>query len=259
MSPGAGARIRRPRRCRARLPAMSHAGPPRQRFLTRAGVACLLAAVGALTAPTVVADTATSARCALVSVALDSVTAVAPLVPGTEVEVRVGELAPAVDELELLLALDDGTAIPVRLTPQLGAHTTRFRWVVPNLPTSSARLRVRVGCDGEEIDAGESAAFEIAPRPDLPATSLRFAVGEWWATAGVPQVPVELAKRPERVRAPHTRSRLHQHATVRHHRTSPPPNGAPAPHAAAKEAHHALTSASGPSCSTRPRSVPRRE
>ncbi len=85
-----------------------------------------------------------------------------------------------VEEVELLLSVE-GRTFPVRVTPQLAARAGALLWRVPNLPSRRARLTIRYGLDGAEIEGEESSAFEILPSADEPPAILAFRQGEWWA------------------------------------------------------------------------------
>jgi hypothetical protein len=88
-------------------------------------------------------------------------------------------LPQGVEELELLLVVE-GRESPVRVTPQLVAPAGVFLWRVPNLPSPRARLLIRYGLDGEEIEDARSAPFEILPAGNEPPAALAFRYGEWW-------------------------------------------------------------------------------
>ena len=85
-----------------------------------------------------------------------------------------------VEELELLLTVE-GRELPVRVTPQLCARAGVLVWRVPNLPSGRARLTVRFGLEGEEIESAPSVSFEILPADGEPPAVLAFREGEWWA------------------------------------------------------------------------------
>src|SRR6266508_2812019 len=85
-----------------------------------------------------------------------------------------------VEELELLLSVE-GRELPVRVTPQLAARAGTLVWRVPNLPSRRARLTVRFGLEGREVESASSAAFEILPSQNEPAAVLVFREGEWCA------------------------------------------------------------------------------
>jgi hypothetical protein len=92
-------------------------------------------------------------------------------------------LPQGVEELELLLVIE-GRESPVRVTPQLVAPAGLFLWRVPNLPSRRARLMIRYGLDGEEIEDAPSALFEILPASSGPPAVLAFRHGEWWTEEG---------------------------------------------------------------------------
>lgn len=101
--------------------------------------------------------------------------------------VRAGETAKiewrglprGVEELELLLTIE-GRESPIRVTPQLAAEAGLLLWKVPNLPSRRARLAIRYGLEGEEIENDPGAAFEILPAAGEPLAALEFRRGEWW-------------------------------------------------------------------------------
>ncbi len=84
-----------------------------------------------------------------------------------------------VKELELLLTIE-GRELPIRVTPQLAAQAGLLLWRVPNLPSPRARLAIRYGLDGEEIENEPGAAFEILPAAGDAPAALEFRQGEWW-------------------------------------------------------------------------------
>lgn len=84
-----------------------------------------------------------------------------------------------VEELELLLSIE-GRELPIRLTPQLAPSAGSLLWRVPNLPSRRARLTIRFGIDGEEVESAPSGAFEILPSREEPMTRIVFRDGEWW-------------------------------------------------------------------------------
>jgi hypothetical protein len=55
------------------------------------------------------------------------------------------------EEGELVLSLDGGLTFPIRLTPEMSACSGSFRWRVPDLATSRARVALRTG-SGEESE-----------------------------------------------------------------------------------------------------------
>lgn len=101
---------------------------------------------------------------------------------GAPFEVRWSAVPAEVDELELLLEMDESAKLEVRLTPQLVASTRTHVWYVPDLPTQAARIRIRVGIGGHEIDGPASAPFTIvAARPGRVAP-VHYHEGEWWTS-----------------------------------------------------------------------------
>ncbi|HKF44599.1 MAG TPA: hypothetical protein VKG01_15990 [Thermoanaerobaculia bacterium] len=84
------------------------------------------------------------------------------------------------DELELLLSIEEHE-LPIRLTSELSPRAGTLLWRVPNLPSRRARLTIRFGIEGEEIESVPSDVFEIRPSRDEPLASVVFRDGEWWA------------------------------------------------------------------------------
>jgi len=80
---------------------------------------------------------------------------------GDVLELSWSELPAGIDECEILLSLDDGRTWPVRVSPELERAERRYRWRVPNLPSPTARLRLRLGGARGERLAPVSAAFRI--------------------------------------------------------------------------------------------------
>ena len=120
--------------------------------------------------------------------------------PGTGGVVRAGEwtevawpaLPGNVDEFEILLSLDDGASFTIRLTPRLDPGVGAYRWLVPNLPSTRARLQLRVGIDHHEIEGPLGAPFEIRGERTLAVASVRWFEGEWWLASHVwPVSPLE--------------------------------------------------------------------
>ena len=70
---------------------------------------------------------------------------------GEVVTLRWTSLPPETEEFELLLSLDGGRQF-IRLTEMQEPDLESLEWRVPNLPSSDAHLRLRVGLNGEEID-----------------------------------------------------------------------------------------------------------
>jgi hypothetical protein len=94
-----------------------------------------------------------------------------------------------VEELELLLSIDGGRTFPLRLTPQIDPRSGSFTWVVPRVAAQAARLRIRFGRDGDEIEGEPGAPFSIyVPALLRPAPFLRRD-GEWWIAEDRCSVP----------------------------------------------------------------------
>lgn len=115
--------------------------------------------------------------------------------------VRWSALAPDVEELELLLSLDGGRSYSLRLTPQLAPGSGSFHWLVPNLPTEHARIRVRYGRRGAECDAEAGGVFRIVGA-SLPTSAVRYRAGEWWTGSHAPRDSGGLEPHEDRVHRP---------------------------------------------------------
>ncbi len=103
------------------------------------------------------------------------------LFAGQRVTVTWDGLPEGVREVELLLSLDGGRRFPVRLTESFDPAPGAFSWLVPSLPASAARLRLRYGRAGrEEEDAEPSAPFGIYVPPSSPAARPERREEEWW-------------------------------------------------------------------------------
>jgi len=124
-----------------------------------------------------------------VRVAIEQPAAGERLLAGSTTAVRWTQLPAEVEEFELLLTLDGARSFTVRLTPQSDPTSEELSWEVPNLPAREARLRLRVGIGGQEIESEPSAPFAIVGSYDAPTTPLYFADGELW-TFPVPVPPI---------------------------------------------------------------------
>jgi hypothetical protein len=96
------------------------------------------------------------------------------------VEVRWEALPEGAEEGELLLSLDGGATFPLRIGPRLDPSARSAWWVVPALPAGAARLRLRVGIEGREIECEPSGLFEIVTRPGATQVSFLLRDDEWW-------------------------------------------------------------------------------
>jgi hypothetical protein len=74
--------------------------------------------------------------------------------------------------------------LQVRLTPQLAGATRSFLWKVPNLLAARARLRLRWGLDGIEVEGEPSAPFAILPDRTSRFDGVRSRCGELWLSDG---------------------------------------------------------------------------
>jgi len=101
---------------------------------------------------------------------------------GELVDVRWTALARDVEEFELLLSLDDGRHFSLRLTVMLNPRLRTYSWRVPNLPTETARIRLRVGREGRETEAEIGEAFRIVGAKDAVVAQPSFRDGELWMT-----------------------------------------------------------------------------
>jgi hypothetical protein len=95
------------------------------------------------------------------------------LVPGQVVRIKWTSDFPDVDltmcEAEVLLSLDGGRTIYMRLTEQRDPTLQYFDWTVPNTPTNEAVLDIRFGCLNlypETRSIQLRSAFVISPSPN---------------------------------------------------------------------------------------------
>lgn len=108
----------------------------------------------------------------------------ATLLAGSEAELEweaLGSL-PGVEEWEAFLSLDGGRTYPIRITPHLDQDLRRVRWRVPALPTSDARLLLRLGDEHRETPVELPQRFSIAatavPEPAFPLAAVAPGAGE---------------------------------------------------------------------------------
>jgi hypothetical protein len=94
------------------------------------------------------------------------------LVPGQVVRIQWKADFPDVDltmcEAEVLLSLDGGRTIYMRLTESRNPTRQYFDWTVPNAPTNEAVLDIRFGCLNiypETRSVQLRSAFVISPTP----------------------------------------------------------------------------------------------
>jgi hypothetical protein len=102
---------------------------------------------------------------------------------GAVVEVSWAGVPASAEEVELLLSLDGGRRVAVRLTEELSSRDHSYLWRVPNLSARQAALVLRMGIEGHEIESAPSAVFEITPEPARPAVPVDWRAGELWLSA----------------------------------------------------------------------------
>jgi hypothetical protein len=123
--------------------------------------------------------------CLFIPLALSAIPALAfgmPLAPaaleapaavsvGQTLEIRWSGVPSTAEEIELVLSLDGGRSFHLRVSDRLEGRVETWRWRVPDLPTRSARLMLRMGDRAGEHIVALSPTFEIlrggsVPRPD---------------------------------------------------------------------------------------------
>ncbi len=104
---------------------------------------------------------------------------------GDVVTLRWTAPGPGFEELEILLSVDGGRTFPLRVSPQLDPAAGEYRWRVPDLTTSGARLRVRIGDEHRELECEPSAAFRIVGDRAL-APGVVHEAG-WWDGPDAPR------------------------------------------------------------------------
>jgi hypothetical protein len=99
---------------------------------------------------------------------------------GQIVELRWSTPPADVEELEVMLSLDGGRTYDVRISPEIDPRTKVWRWRVPNLPTSEARLRLRLGSRRGEREGQPTPPFTILGAGDRPIERRQVHEGRWW-------------------------------------------------------------------------------
>jgi hypothetical protein len=95
-----------------------------------------------------------------------------------------------IGEMEVLLSLDGGRTFPLRVTREMSEGTHQLNWRVPNLPTTSARLALRVGTEDEgEVIRDVSGEFTILAADTEPLEDVRPFRGEWRAGEALAEMP----------------------------------------------------------------------
>ena len=104
---------------------------------------------------------------------------------GSVIEVSWSGVPKSSEEGELLLSLDGGRRVALRLTEQISPRGRSYFWRVPNLSARRAALVLRMGIAGREVESAPSAPFEILLGPSRPDQRIALRAGELWlAEAG---------------------------------------------------------------------------
>ena len=108
----------------------------------------------------------------------------------TVIEWSAASLPDHAEEWEAFLSFDGGKYYAVRITPHLDAGTRQFRWRVPNVAASSARILIRVGDEKDERVVEFPQTFRIVPGTDSldPNVSTTEASGESALPASPPVI-----------------------------------------------------------------------
>ena len=104
------------------------------------------------------------------------------LEPGRAVRVTWSPLPKDTEEFELLLKFESPFPAKIRLTECKDPELDSLAWVVPRIPCERARLLLRRGEGGREIDWAWSRTFSIRGSPYAPVQRTAFYRGEMWAT-----------------------------------------------------------------------------
>lgn len=127
----------------------------------------------------------------LVALSLSGGSDAVPALPGTarpslearqsaRVALPGGEALAGFDEAELVLSLDGGASYPIRVSRRLDTGAGEVEWVVPALPSHSARLGLRAGRKGAETLVAVSAGFAIHLGDGVPPERVVAAVNDLW-------------------------------------------------------------------------------
>jgi hypothetical protein len=111
----------------------------------------------------------------------------------TVIEWSASSLPAHAEEWEAFLSLDGGKYYAVRITPHLDARLRSFRWRVPNLAASNARILIRVGDERDEEVIAFAQTFRLVAGPasfshDWTGTLLADGGGEPAIPAAPPTV-----------------------------------------------------------------------
>jgi hypothetical protein len=96
------------------------------------------------------------------------------------VEIRWSPLPEDVEEMEVLLSVDGRDAVSIRLTPQIDPRAGSTLWDVPRIAVTAARLRIRYGRNGREVDGEPGEPFSISVSPGFGMATLLHRDGELW-------------------------------------------------------------------------------
>jgi len=116
--------------------------------------------------------------------------------PGDVIELEWSVEGGDVDELEVVLAVDEGRRFTVRVTPELEPTAHRWSWKVPDLPSAHARLAIRYGEEEEERISEPTPEFRIerkAKQASAPTVARVWISrpgqsADWWDEADAPPV-----------------------------------------------------------------------
>jgi hypothetical protein len=109
---------------------------------------------------------------------------------GQTVVLRWSALPAEVEELEIVLSLDGGGSYRVRVSPELEGREGEYRWRVPDLPTSHARLMLRMGREEGECVGALSREFRIVHAEGAPRPELDYHEGQLWTGLDPPEGPI---------------------------------------------------------------------
>lgn len=104
------------------------------------------------------------------------------LEPGQKVRITWSRLPPDTEEFELLLKCESPFVFKVRLTECKDPGLDAISWIVPRIPCQRARLLLRRGERGREIDWAWSRPFSIRGGLCAPVQKTAYYRGEFWAT-----------------------------------------------------------------------------
>jgi len=94
------------------------------------------------------------------------------------------------EEWEAFLSVDGGRYYAVRITPHLDVHIRSFRWRVPNVAASKARILIRVGDEHDEQVIRLPQTFTIVPQATpLELAALQITSTEAGSEPALPGAP----------------------------------------------------------------------